>query len=316
MPWYLGIDTSNYTTSCAAYNPESGELLSAKRPLSVKPGEVGLRQSDAVFQHVKQLEDAVSEITRQIPAPVAVGASVRPRDAEGSYMPCFMAGKMAVGVISAALSAPIYEFSHQAGHLAAALYATDNLKLLNAEFLAFHVSGGTTESMYVYGGEKPLCVKLLATSNDLYIGQAVDRIGAMLGLAFPAGPALEQLALESQKSYKPRPAFKGGNPCISGVENQCRTMLEKNELPCDVAAYCLAYIREVILRMTEDAMGQYPGLSVIYAGGVMSNGIIKRAVTERFGGFFAPPVYSADNAAGIAVLCAFSHEGEGFSCKF
>ena len=314
MVWVLGIDTSNYTTSCAAYNIDTRELVSAKRPLRVKAGEVGLRQSDAVFQHVKQLEDTVQEVIGQISAPAAIGVSVRPRDVEGSYMPCFLAGRAAAGVMSAVLPVPLYEYSHQAGHLAAALYATDNLDLLTGEFIAFHVSGGTTECMRVHNSEEELlAVEIMAQSNDLYIGQAVDRVGAMLGLDFPAGPALESLALLSKKKYKPIPTFKENNPCISGIENQCRTMMQKKELPEDIAAYCIAYLCEVILRMTKNAKDKFPGLPVIYAGGVMSNGIIKQAVTERFGGAFAPPVFSSDNAAGIAVLCAHSHIREGSS---
>ena len=318
MAWHVGIDTSNYTTSYAAYNTATGKLVSAKRPLLVKEGEVGLRQSDAVFQHVKQIQSAVNEITPQISVPVAVGVSVRPRDIEGSYMPCFLAGKAVAGVVSAALSIPLYEYSHQAGHLAAALYATGNLDLLKGEFIAFHVSGGTTECLHVYNTEERLlCVEVLAQSNDLYIGQAVDRVGAMLGLSFPAGPELEKLALASQQEYAPKPTFKGKNPCISGLQNQCHNMLQKNEQPQNIAAYCIAYIKEVILQMTLNAVEEFPTLPIVYAGGVMSNSIIKQAVMQRYNNvFFAPPAFSSDNAAGIAVLCAQSYNREGFSCKF
>lgn len=65
-----------------------------KQLLPVREGELGLRQSDAVFAHVKQLGALVEALFEAGPPPLAgVGASVRPRDAEGSYMPCFLVGE-------------------------------------------------------------------------------------------------------------------------------------------------------------------------------------------------------------------------------
>ena len=55
---------------------------------------------------------------------------------------------------------------------------------------------------------------------------------------------------------------------------------------------------------------EYGDLPVVYAGGVMSNTLLRAALHEKFGGIFAPPVYSADNAAGVAVLAALRAGGE------
>ena len=145
---FLGIDTSNYTTSAALYNPEKGEIIQRKKLLPVKEGELGLRQSDAVFAHVKQLGEIVETLIDGNRYEIeAIGVSTRPRDIEGSYMPCFLVGDMVTKTLSSVLKTPRYEFSHQQGHIAAALFSAGRLDLMNEKFIAFHLSGGTTEAL-------------------------------------------------------------------------------------------------------------------------------------------------------------------------
>ena len=192
---FLGIDTSNYTTSAALF--ADGRVIQSKRLLPVKEGQIGLRQSDAVFHHVQQLPTMLDVLWKEQAALGGVGVSVRPRDQEGSYMPCFTVGYGAAKMIAGALSVPVYTFSHQAGHIMAALYSSDQIALCKKKFLAFHVSGGTTEALLVTPDKEHVFhCELVAASLDLKAGQAVDRVGHMLGLPFPAGPALEKLALE------------------------------------------------------------------------------------------------------------------------
>lgn len=145
MAVYLGIDTSNYTTSAAAFDDVSGCVFQKKMLLPVKSGERGLRQSDAVFHHTQQLWQVVSAVIDECGKPDFIGASYAPRDAEGSYMPCFTVGLNTAKCLSSALGVPLYEFSHQAGHVAAAVYSSGHTELFDREFVAFHVSGGTTE---------------------------------------------------------------------------------------------------------------------------------------------------------------------------
>ena len=144
--YFLAIDTSNYTTSAALYCPETQEMFSQTLLLPVKQGEKGLRQSDAVFLHTKQLSEILCPLIKGKEI-LAVGASVKPRNQEGSYMPCFLVGENTAKAIAAALDVPFYSFSHQEGHIAAALFGAERLDLLDKEILAFHVSGGTTESV-------------------------------------------------------------------------------------------------------------------------------------------------------------------------
>lgn len=301
----LGIDTSNYTTSAALY--ENGRVRQQKMPLPVKPGELGLRQSDAVFHHVQQLPAVLEPLLEDSPSVRALGVSSRPRDAEGSYMPCFTVGLGAAKMLAAALNVPVYSFSHQAGHIAAALYSAKKLDLLRRTFLAFHVSGGTTEAVLVSPDDRRgFCTRLVARSLDLKGGQAVDRVGGMLGLRFPAGRELERLALRSGISYRIKPSMKGADCSLSGVENRCRKLLEEGKPPEEIAAYCLQAILAALDGMAEALLREYGALPLVFAGGVMSNALIRRALTEKYGAFFAEPEFSADNAAGVAVLASMA----------
>ena len=226
MAYYLGLDTSNYTSSVALYNSQARQVIQQKKLLPVKQGALGLRQSDAVFAHVKQLGALVRELMAQGSVRLdGVGVSVRPRDQEGSYMPCFLVGELVAESIASVCGIQISRFSHQAGHIAAALFSAGQLGLLGQRFAAFHLSGGTTECLLVQPDPQWIfSVELAAQSLDLKAGQAVDRVGGMLGLPFPAGRQLEALALQSERRFRVRPAMKGRDCSLSGIQNQCERM--------------------------------------------------------------------------------------------
>lgn len=305
---YLGFDTSNYTTSAAAYDG-SGLMHSFKRLLPVKEGELGLRQSDALFHHVQQLPDiagqAIAICCGQIDA---VGVSTRPRAVEGSYMPCFSAGVTLARAVAQTAGAPLYEFSHQQGHVAAALYSCGRTDLFDSKFIAFHFSGGTSEAVLVEpDSDEIIKCTMIAHSTDLKAGQAIDRVGAMLGLPFPAGPQLEQLAATAPPSGKIKLSMQGADPSISGLENKCKKMLDDSVEPAVIARFAIDYIGAVVDCMTERLLMQHGNLPLVYAGGVMSNKIIAEHITSKYGGHFAEPQFSADNAAGIALLAAIKH---------
>ncbi len=307
MSRFLGIDTSNYTTSAAIYDNDRHEIIHRKKLLPVKEGSIGLKQSDAVFAHIKQLPDLVSSLMEEAGdcSFDAVGVSVRPRDIKGSYMPCFLTGNTVASCICSVLSVPKYEFSHQAGHIMAALFSAGKMDLLGEEFLCFHVSGGTTECLHVSPLKHGVFeVKIVAQSLDLKAGQAIDRVGVMLGLPFPSGKYLDELSQKSSRTYHIRPTMKGADCCLSGVENQCRKRMEQGELPQDIALFCIESVRTAVEEMTKQAFSVYGKLPVVYAGGVMSNFRIREYMTNRYHAFFAKPEFSSDNAAGIAILAA------------
>ncbi len=309
---FLGIDTSNYTTSAALYNSRTKTALSEKKLLPVKQGQLGLRQSDAVFHHVRQLPQVLESLFAQTTdIPCAVGFSARPRDEEGSYMPCFLSGECAAKAVASSAHIAAHDFSHQAGHIAAALYSVSRLDLIDKRFLAFHVSGGTTECLLVTPDSNIIFgVERIGCSLDLKAGQVIDRVGGMLGLPFPAGRELDALSRESSKSYSITPVIKGMDCCLSGVENQCKRMIVNGDAPCDVARYCIDYILAALACMTELAINAHGAMPLLYAGGVMSNTIIRDTFTQRFGGMFASPALSSDNAVGAAVLACIRHTGK------
>jgi len=185
---FAGIDTSNYTTSAALCDETGRILLNRKIPLPVKEGEKGLRQSDAVFHHVRWLPEAASAVREMLNELSlgdekreigCIGYSAYPRDNEGSYMPCFLAGKAAAELAGALLGVPVYPFSHQAGHVMAALSSAcfneglDRDEIMKKPFIAFHVSGGTTDCLLVRPAAQTIfAIETIATSLDLKAGQA------------------------------------------------------------------------------------------------------------------------------------------------
>ena len=317
----LGLDTSNYTTSAAVWQPRQDRLTAVGRLLPVKEGRIGLQQSEAVFLHTRQLPGLIEQAVGRAGAkPTCVGASSRPRDAEDSYMPCFLVGAACARAAAAAAGLPLFETTHQAGHVAAAIHSAGRPDLFERPFVAFHLSGGTTDGLLVTPDDaRILRIEPLCRGLDLHAGQVVDRVGHLLGLAFPAGPALEQLALQSERDDCLRPAMKGADCCLSGVVNRCERLLADGASPADVARYALLSVQAALLAMTEAALNlcRARGLQdppLLYAGGVMANGIIRQTVSARFGGLFAAPEYSRDNAAGVAVLAALAVEKGVASC--
>ena len=309
MRSFLGLDTSNYTTSCAVYIPSRGELFQSKRLLPVKEGELGLRQSDAVFHHTKQLPELFEALMDMLPecSIDVITASVAPRCCEGSYMPCFLVGEGYARVLAGANKCTLYRTSHQTGHVLAALYSADKMELLHKEkpFLAFHVSGGTTDLLLCTPDkESVIKIEQLASSLDLKAGQAIDRVGLMLGLKFPCGKELEKLAEKADKRIPCRITFKDGNCCLSGVENICRKHFENGESRENVAMLCLDLVLKAIKGMTEYALRLHPGSEIVYAGGVMSDKILQTELAKSFDAYFATADFSCDNAAGVALYGA------------
>jgi N6-L-threonylcarbamoyladenine synthase len=265
---------------------------------------LGLRQSEAVFQHTQALPVLLNEVfSAACERPQRIAVSVSPCDFEGSYMPCFTVGKGTADSIAAALGVPVKYFSHQAGHIAAVLWSTRRTDLLEQPFLAFHVSGGTTEAVLVRpDAEKVFTVEKKAGSLDLKAGQAIDRVGKMLGLPFPAGPALDALSRESDRVFKIKPSMKNGSCSLSGLENRCARMIAEGEPPADIARYCITYICCALEEMTDALLQEHKGLPLVFSGGVTSNTLLRERFIKAYGAVFAEGGLASDNAAGLAFL--------------
>lgn len=298
---YLGFDTSNYTTSLAMFDGKN--IFQQKKLLTVRHGERGLRQSEAVFQHTVNMPNLVNELDFDNEDINAVGVSARPRNIEGSYMPCFTVGINVATAVSKFTSSKLYTTSHQVGHILAALYSVDKLELVNEEFIAFHLSGGTTEALLVKSDKDEIIkAEIIAQSTDLKAGQAIDRTGVLLGLTFPCGREIDALSQKSDKNYKIKPSMKGFDCSLSGVENKVKAMIESGERREDTAKFVLTYISSTLEKMTELIIKKYGNLPLVYAGGVMSNSFIKSNILNKFdNAYFAKPEFSCDNAAGTAI---------------
>ncbi|MGN0516608.1 peptidase M22, partial [Eubacterium sp.] len=284
--------------SVATY--DGTKVTQAKKLLTVKPGERGLRQSDAVFQHTVNMPQLCTQL--ELCVPKAVGVSNRPRNVDGSYMPCFLVGENVAAVLSRVNSFPLYKTSHQVGHILAALYSVNRLDLINQRFIAFHLSGGTTEALIVEPDDEEIIkASVVATSTDLKAGQAIDRTGVMLGLSFPCGKELDLLSQKSDRFFKLKPTMLGINCSLSGVENKVKNMIEKNEPDEDVARFALTYVAQSVSAMLKGVIEKYGNLPVVFSGGVASNTLLRKTINENFDAYFADSEFSLDNAAGIAI---------------
>lgn len=306
MSAFLGIDTSNYTTSAAVYR-DNNTGLNASRLLSVPEGTLGLRQSDALFQHVRRLPDQIAVLQQagMLEAISAVGASAAPRTTEGSYMPCFLAGLSQGRVLAQVLHVPFFECSHQQGHIAAAAWSAGKLDLLDKPMLSWHLSGGTTELLLVYPENEMPQVNILGGTEDISAGQLIDRTGQKLGIPFPAGKELDALAAKSDSRESFPVKIRGLQFSLSGVENQVQKRIDAGMAAEDVARFVLNTLASGVDRVTHVALEQYSDASVLMSGGVASNALLRKVLDYAH---FAQPQYSTDNAMGVAVLTSRAME--------
>ena len=303
----IGIDTSNYTTSIAFFDGVDGENCS--RLLPVRQGELGLRQSDAVFAHIKSLPELSGRLFSHIREGeiTAVGVSTRPRAVEGSYMPCFMVGYSHAKLLSDTLGVPLVEVSHQQGHVAASLWSAGHMELMDEPHLAWHLSGGTTELLLVEPeGKNVRCTKIGGTT-DISAGQLIDRTGQLLELPFPSGKHLDALSQEATMTETFKVKCADFRFSLSGVQNKVQQFHAAHNDPVETAAYALRCTALAVFQASQQAMKAYPGLRIVFSGGVASNTMLRERLAP-LNPIFSPPQYSTDNAMGVAVLAYRSQE--------
>ena len=304
----IGFDTSNYTTSIAYFDGKQG--INQSRLLPVKEGELGLRQSDAVFHHTKSLPELsgrlFSDIT--VDSVTAVGVSTRPRAVEGSYMPCFLVGYAQAKLLSDALHVPLVECSHQQGHIAASLWSAGRMDLMDQPHLAWHLSGGTTELLLVEPCKKSVNCTLIGGTTDISAGQLIDRTGQLLRLPFPSGKHLDAISHDANLKDLFKVKCNGSEFSLSGVQNKVQQYYENTQSAPETAAFALRCVSFAVLNATQNALKEYPGLPVVFSGGVASNSML-REILSPVDPVFAQPQFSTDNALGVAVLAFRAQEG-------
>lgn len=302
---FIGIDTSCYTTSAACVDEK--KINSDERVLlCVEKGHRGLRQSEALFQHIRNLEKVVVNALRCVDTTTirSIGVSVCPSSRENSYMPVFLAGKTTAKAIAAALGVPVYEFTHQQGHIRAALFG--NEALIGTEFFAFHLSGGTSELIHV---SPTLELETVGGSTDINAGQLVDRIGVKMGLSFPAGKHLEVLAASyAEDEFIKLPSSVNGLHCsFSGIETKALALLDAGIDKAELAKGIYDCLARTLSKLILNAAHEYKTNVFLLAGGVASSSILKTLLHRRLFGEsvtvrFADPTLSGDNAVGVALL--------------
>ena len=297
----IGFDTSNYTTSIALFDGVDG--VNCSQLLPVKQGELGLRQSDAVFAHIKSLPELSGRLfsNMQPDAITAVGVSTRPRALEGSYMPCFMVGYSHAKLLADMLRVPLVEVSHQQGHVAASLWSAGHLELMNEPHLAWHLSGGTTELLLVEPDGRNVTCSRIGGTTDISAGQLIDRTGQLLQLPFPSGKHLDALSKDAVMTEVFKVKCPGMEFSLSGVQNKVQQFHEKHGTDCETAAYALRCVAQAVVLATKNALKEYPGYRVVFSGGVASNSML-REVLAPLDPIISLPQFSTDNAMGVSVL--------------
>ncbi len=296
----IGLDTSNYTTSIACFDGNEG--VNCSKLLPVKEGQLGLRQSDAVFFHTQSLPELSGRLFSHVQADeiAAVAVSTRPRAVEGSYMPCFTVGYSHAKLLADACHVPLYTVSHQQGHVAACLFSAGRMDLMEKKHLAWHLSGGTTELLLVEPDGKNVRCTRVGGTTDISAGQLIDRTGVLLGLPFPAGKHLDALSGESTCTDKFKVKCPGTEFSLSGVQNKVEQYAAAHT-PADTARYCLNCVADAVSRATANVLQLYPGCEVVFSGGVASNSLLRRQLAH-LSPVFGESAYSTDNALGVAVL--------------
>lgn len=302
---FLGIDCSAYTTSMALVDGEERLLWERRLALPVRRGALGLRQSEAVFAHIKNLPPLWEEgAARLKDAPLAaVAASTRPRPVSGSYMPVFKVSEAAGTLISRTLGLPFYAFSHQEGHIAAALWSCG---LPPGPYLAVHLSGGTTELLSVVVKEgASLEIARIGGGSDLHAGQFVDRVGVAMGLSFPAGSALEDWARRGRSGGVTLPvAVKGTAISFSGPASHALRLLQRGVDPHDLARAVETCIADSLFSAVNSLPSPERYDALLLVGGVAANSFIRERLAARLEGWTvkgADPRFAGDNAVGLAV---------------
>ena len=300
---YLGFDTSNYTTSVAT---AGDTLMNVRELLEVKKGERGLRQSDALFQHIKKLPDLFERISKNIDMNKVegIGVSTSPRNVDGSYMPVFLAGHGYAKVCADALGVPLCTFSHQEGHIMAGIYSCNNISLLEKPFISVHLSGGTCEILLTRYVDGHFVSEIIGGTKDISAGQLIDRVGVALGLEFPCGKELEKISLNYEKIIKLPVNTDDGYINFSGIETKTLSLINNGERSC--LAYSLFdSISKALSRALNFCISEYKCSDVLIVGGVAANSIIKNNLCKNVNADvnFASVEYSTDNAFGVALLC-------------
>lgn len=234
-----------------------------------------------------------------------------------------LVGALLVGMAAAKAFAwahdlPLIPVNHMAGHLMAAQSIAD----LQYPLLALLVSGGHTELVYVSEAGQ---YKIIGETRDDAVGEAYDKVGRVMGLTYPAGREIDELAHKGQDIYNfPRAMIKEDNLefSFSGLKSAFinlhhNAQQKGEELPVeDLCASFQAAVLDILLTKTKKALEQYPVKNLVVAGGVAANQGLRERLKEEIKDVtvLIPPLrLCGDNAGMIAYAGAVEYAKGNFA---
>ena len=226
-----------------------------------------------------------------------------------------LVGALLVGISAAKAFAwanglPLIPVNHMAGHLMAARA----VKELEFPLLALLVSGGHTELVYVSEAGD---YKIVGETRDDAVGEAYDKVGRVMGLPYPAGRIIDELAHEGQDIYDfPRAMIKEDNLefSFSGLKSAFINLYHKARQKgetisnVDLSASFQACVLDILMAKTKKALEKYPVKTLVVAGGVAANqGLRERLAAEITDvEVIIPPLRLCGDNAGMIALAAVS----------
>ena len=304
----IGIDTSCYTTSIAAISLDNKVIFNKKIMLKVRENTKGLRQSEAVFQHINNLGEMSDDLKNILKNYNICGvcASVKPRPLEESYMPVFTVGSNFAKLFSSLNKCPFYETTHQENHIEASLL-TNKIKN-EKQFLSVHMSGGTTEILLVNKEKSEYKIDIVSGSNDISFGQLIDRIGVNMGYKFPCGKYIDENALKCSEKIEQglKTSVKEGYMNLSGIENQVNKIINNHSKEY-ISKLLLDTISRNLIKSLLYISKKYNIEEVVFAGGVSASKYISTKLKRELKknniiAYFTEQEYSTDNALGCALI--------------
>jgi N6-L-threonylcarbamoyladenine synthase len=305
----LGIETSCDETGVALYDGEAGRLLAhlVHSQVDMHQAYGGVVPELASRDHVRRL----APLTRQVLA--LAGRRSTELAGIGYTEGPGLAGALLVGAsfaqaLALSLRIPAIGIHHLEGHLLSPLLGAPAPAF---PFVALLVSGGHTQLMRVDGVGRYL---VLGETQDDAAGEAFDKTAKLLGLGYPGGPALSQLAESGApgRFRLPRPMLDSGDLefSFSGLKTAVLTLLKKENPPhADLARAFVDAVVEVLVVKSRRAM-ETTGLErLVVAGGVGANKQLRQALNadaarNRFEVFYPAPELCTDNGAMIAFAAA------------
>jgi N6-L-threonylcarbamoyladenine synthase len=307
MNTYIGLDTSCYTTSLALVDSDRSLVLDRRTLLKVNKGSKGLRQSEGVFQHVRNLGIFAEELrgVKEEFNVAAVAASVKPRPLPESYMPVFTVGENFAKAAAGIAGIPFFATTHQESHLMAGLWSAGGPQ--SGRFLTVHLSGGTTELIETLRTGTDFQVRIIGGTGDISAGQFVDRVGVAMGIDFPCGQRLEEMAGKALITGSALELSCSAKDCIvsfSGPETHAKRLLDAGEDRHQVALAVLKCIARGLEKIISEACSRSNITEVLMVGGVSANKLICEYLRENLNCklYFPQPHYCGDNAVGTALI--------------